>query len=124
MTPLIVFDDGLGELAPLNDLRAAFEAASNVPLGPFFDRWILGSDLPAIRVNTVVATDRLSAVVQIEQLGEPFSLPVALDVQYADGQAESVLVPVTDAKTSYLVTRDRPIRRIAVDDSLTLGDVR
>lgn len=25
MTPLIVFDDGLGELAPLNDLRAAFD---------------------------------------------------------------------------------------------------
>ena len=110
--------------AGTDDLRAAFEAVSSIPLERFFDRWIMGADLPTVRVNTVLATDRLSAVVLIQQLGEVFDLPITIEVQYADGQAESILVPVTDEKTSYTLTRNRPIRRIAVDDRLTLGDIR
>jgi hypothetical protein len=110
--------------AGTDDLRAAFEAASSMPLERFFERWIMGTSLPRVQVNSVVADDRLSAVVLIQQPDEVFDLPITLVVQYADGPPETLVVPVTTATMSVPIARDRAIRRISVDDSVTLGDIR
>jgi aminopeptidase N len=110
--------------AGTDDLRAAFEATSSMPLERFFERWIMGTSLPRVQVNSVVADDRLSAVVLIQQPDEVFDLPITLVVQYADGPSETLVVPVTGATMSVPIARDRAIRRISVDDSATLGDIR
>jgi aminopeptidase N len=110
--------------AGTDDLRAAFEAASSMPLERFFERWIMGTSLPRVQINSVMADDRLSAVVLIQQLDDVFDLPITLVVQYADGPPETLVVPVTTATMSVPIARDRAIRRISVDDSVTLGDIR
>ncbi len=110
--------------AGTDDLRRALEATSGMPLERFFDRWVLGSDLPRVRVESHIAEDRLSATVRITQTGQLFDLPLRLTVQYLDGTTETLIVPVTTMKAEVPVSADRTIRRISVDDSLTLGDIR
>jgi hypothetical protein len=110
--------------AGTDDLRRALEATSGMPLERFFDRWVLGSDLPRVRVESHIAEDRLSATVRITQTGPLFDLPLRLTVQYLDGTTETLIVPVTTMKAEVPVSADRTIRRISVDDSLTLGDIR
>jgi hypothetical protein len=110
--------------AGTDDLQAAFEAASSMPLERFFDRWVMGAGLPTVRVDSVIADDRLSAVVLIQQSGDVYDLPVRLNVQYVDGQAETIVVPVLEARVTHSISRGRAIRRISVDDSITLGDIR
>jgi len=110
--------------AGTDDLRQTFEAAAGMPLERFFDRWILGSELPRVRVTSVIADDRMSAVVTAQQSGDVFDLPIRLHVQYVDGSDETLVMPVTAVKVDFSVARGRTIRRISVDDSLTLGDIR
>jgi len=110
--------------AGTDDLRLAFEASSSMSLERFFDRWVLSSGLPRVRVDTAIADDRFSAVVTVEQQGDVYDLPLRLVVQYVDGPDENVIVPITLPRTSIPLTRDRAIRRISVDDRVTLGDIR
>jgi hypothetical protein len=110
--------------AGTNDLRAAFESTSSMPLERFVERWIMGTSLPRVQVNSLVADDRRSALVLIQQLGEVFDLPITLTVHYTDGPPETIVVPVTAASVKVPIARDRAIRRITVDDSTTLGDIR
>ena len=60
----------------------------------FFERWIYGSTLPKLKVGyRIEGTD---VVLQVEQIGEVFDVPVTVTLQYADRKPVEVLVPVTD----------------------------
>ncbi len=110
--------------AGTDDLRAAFEAASAMSLERFFDRWVLGAGLPRVRINSAIADDRLSATILIQQDGDVYDFPIAVTVHYVEGAPDVVVVPVTDARVTHAIAGDRAIRRLSVDDSLTLGDIR
>jgi hypothetical protein len=105
------------------DLRAAFETASGMKLDRFFDRWIGGATMPRIRLTSEVAPDGRSAHIRITQLGETFELPITVAVQYADGTSEEVLIKVTEATVEQRIPLKSPVRRIAVDDDLTLVQI-
>jgi len=110
--------------AGTDDLRAAFAAGTPLPLERFFERWIIGASLPQIDVRSELAPDRLSALVRIQQSGEVFDLPISMLVQFADGSTETVVVPVTAERVEHTIRTNRPIRRLSVDDGVTLGDIR
>ena len=81
--------------AGTDDVRRAMEKASGRPLERFFERWVLDTALPRVRVTTAVKGDALE--VSYEQVGEVFDLPVTVTLQYADGSAEDVVVLMTEA---------------------------
>jgi hypothetical protein len=77
------------------DVRAAMEIEGDRPLGRFFERWIYGTRLPRLSFSYQVNYGEV--VLNIEQTGEIFDLPVVVTLRYADGSSADVIVPVTDA---------------------------
>jgi len=107
--------------AGIDDLRAAFEADARMPLGRFFDRWILGSSVPRVRTSWRVEPGGETATVHLEQIGEVFDFPWTVTVQYADGKSEDVTIPVTTATVDHRLTLHGAVRRIVTKDELTLA---
>jgi aminopeptidase N len=107
-------------LAGTDDLRAAFEAEAGIPLARFFERWILGSTLPRVRTTTHVEPSGDTATIRIEQLGEVFDLPLTVMVEYVDGRAEELTIPVTSAVVERQIRLRGAIRRIFARDDLSL----
>jgi len=109
--------------AGTDDLRAAFEAGTSVPLGRFFQRWVLESALPRLRVTSRIEPAGDAAIVRVEQIGETFDLPLSVTVQYADGASEEVTLAVTDAVVERRVALKSRVRRIVAHDDLTLATI-
>ena len=111
--------------AGVDDFEHAFEAESGQPLGRFFERWILGQDLPQLTSSFAVQPDGASVKVSLKQVGpQLFDFPVTVTLLMADGTAEDHTVIVNDMNTemawplkgrlkSIGVNRDRltPMRR-------------
>jgi hypothetical protein len=108
--------------AGTEDLRFAFEIEAHRPLARFFDQWILGSAIPKLRVSTRVEPSGNAAVVHVEQLAGVFDVPVTLIVAYADGRIEPVTVAVSQATENQRIALTGKIKRISVDEALTLAD--
>jgi hypothetical protein len=107
--------------AGTNDLRVAFEKHTPMKLERFFDRWVLGADLPRVRVATEIANDGQTAIVRVEQTGGVFDFPLAVTIQYADGTSEQVDVKISEATSEHRLARQRGIRRVTVRDELSLA---
>jgi len=85
--------------AGTDDLRAAFEAEAKEPLARFFDRWVLDSGVPDLKLTPVVETGGQTVLVRIEQSGQIFDVPARLALFYEDGPTEYVTVKVKSALT-------------------------
>ena len=85
--------------AGTDDLRLAFEAEAKEPLTRFFDRWVLDSGSPNLKLTSVVETGGQAALVRIEQTGPIFDVPVTVAVIYDNGPTEYVTVKVHGALT-------------------------
>jgi hypothetical protein len=94
--------------AGTDDLRAAMEAESGRDLERFFDRWVLDTALPRVRVATTVKGETLE--VAYEQLGETFDLPVTVTLQYTDGTSEDMVVQMTEASGTQQLPLKGPLR--------------
>ena len=108
--------------AGTDDLRAAFEAESGRPLGRYFDRWILGSTLPQLRVRSSVDVAGAFASVQIDQLGQVFDMPFTITLQYVDGRSRDVTLQLADPSTRHRIPLDGKLKRIVTRDELTLAE--
>lgn len=110
--------------AGTDDLRAAFQAGTPIPLDRFFKRWVLGSTLPRLHVSAKADAAAGVAIVRIEQQGETFDLPLTVTLQYRDAPDEEVTIPVTAAVVNWRVPlKGRHFRRVAVKDDLTMADI-
>ena len=106
--------------AGTDDLRVAMEAASGMTLERFFERWVLDTALPRVRLTTTTKTDGLE--MSYEQLGEVFDLPVTMTLQYADGTSEDVLLPITEASGTKTFPLKTTLRGVDVNrDDAALG---
>ena len=104
------------------ELRAAMEAESGQRLERFFERWIFGSTLPKLKLAYhVEGTD---VVVQVEQLGEIFDVPLTVTLQYADRKPVDVVVLVTDRFVDKRVALTGALRGVEVSkDDPALAEV-
>jgi hypothetical protein len=109
--------------AGTDDFRAIMETQAPLRLSRFFDRWILGSTIPRIRVTPKIEADGKSAVVRIEQIGDVFDFPLTVVVQYADNTSEEVTVPVTEANVEHKIVLKSPVRRIFARDELVFVEI-
>jgi hypothetical protein len=81
--------------AGTDDFRVAMEAATGRDLGPFFEAWIYGVTIPRVAF-THRSPDASSLIVTFEHRGEVVPVPITVTVTYANGETESVVVPVTE----------------------------
>jgi Peptidase family M1 domain len=110
--------------AGTDDLCAAFQAGTKIPLGRFFDGWVLGSGLPRLRVNARADAAAGVAIVRIEQQGQTFDLPLTVTLQYDKAPSEDVTIPVTASVVDWRVPLNgRHFRRVVVRDDLTMADI-
>jgi hypothetical protein len=102
--------------AGTNDLQDAMEAESGRTLGRFFDRWILGQDLPSLSVSWDVAADGASVAVRLEQPpGRVFEFPVTVTLDYDDGPSEDRTVVVSGQVTEKTFPLARRLRRVELN---------
>jgi peptidase M1-like protein len=88
------------EKAGIDDFQHAFEAESGQPLGRFFERWILGQDLPQLTSSFTAAPDGASVTVSLKQVGPKlFDFPVTVTLLMADGTTEDHTVVVGETDT-------------------------
>ncbi len=108
------------EKAGTDDLRLAMEQASGRPLERYFERWVLDSSLPHVRLTTTITADAVE--IGYQQYGEIFDVPVTITLRYADGSSEDAVVAFTEASgTAVVPTRGR-VRGIDVNkDDAALG---
>jgi len=90
--------------AGTDDFRAAMEAETPMTLARFFDRWITEAAIPRLNVTSRIEPSGKTAIVRIEQLGEPFDFPYTVSVQYTDGRTEDITIPVSEAVTDHTMS--------------------
>jgi aminopeptidase N len=96
------------------------EAESGRSLERFFDRWVLDTALPRVRLSTAVNGDTLA--VNFTQTGEVFDVPLTVTVQYADGSSEDVVVPITEQTGTQVIRLKSALRSVDFNrDSAALG---
>lgn len=106
--------------AGTDDLRIAMEAASGRDLTRFFERWVLDSALPRVRVTTTIKGDAVD--VAYEQIGEVFDVPVTVTLQYVDGTSEDHVVSMTEPSGTVTLKARVAVRGVDVNrDDAALG---
>jgi hypothetical protein len=105
--------------AGTDDLRRAMEAeAGGRSLDRFFERWIYGSAVPALRFSYRVQplSEGRTVVLRFEQQGDQlFDVPVAVRLELRNGTTREVIVRVTDKVSETTVPLDAPPRRVHVN---------
>jgi aminopeptidase N len=109
--------------AGTDDFRAIMESQTSLKLTRFFERWILGSAVPRVRVTPKIDADGKAAVIRIEQVGDTFDFPLTVVVQYENGSSEEITVPVTEATVDHKIVLKSPARRIFARDELTFVEI-
>lgn len=98
-------------------LREAFSAESGRDFTRFFEQWIYGADLPAVRWTT--RTEGQGAdqvlVVRIEQGERVFDFPLTVTLQLADGTQRDVVVPVTEKVVEHRVPYTGSLRGVQIN---------
>jgi hypothetical protein len=110
--------------AGTDDLRAAFEAEAGIPLGRFFERWILGYTLPQVRLSWRMDPDGAHVFVRLEQTGETFDFPLLITMQFRNGQTGHASLRVDGSVHEVRLPVPAPVRQIDTRDDLGLVTVR
>jgi hypothetical protein len=110
--------------AGTDDLRAAFEAEAGVPLGRFFERWILGFTLPQVRLTWRMDPDGAHVFVRVEQSGDTFDFPLLITMQFRNGQTGHASLRVDGSVHEVRLPVPAPVRQIDTRDDLGLVTVR
>jgi hypothetical protein len=117
------------EKAGTDDLRLAMEAEAGRSLDRFFERWVYGSSLPQLkfsyRLNDGPGGQDREIVLRIDQTGDLFDVPVAVQLLYADRPPVQVIVAVGDRTTELRVPLAGTFRRADINrDDGALAEVQ
>lgn len=99
--------------AGTDDLRQVMERVSGRPLERYFERWVLDSALPRVRLTTAIKADAVE--IAYEQLGEVFDLPVTITLQYTDGTSDERIVALTEASGTVTLATKGAVRGVDVN---------
>jgi len=104
------------EKAGTADLRNAFEQESGRSLRTFFDRWIMGQDLPTLSASHTVTADGSYVAVHLEQpAAHTFEFPVTVSLIYTDGSADDVMVTVDGTEVTKTLPLKKRLRSVEVN---------
>ena len=111
-----------GRTAGTEEFRQVAQRYAGGDLGWFFDQWVHGTQLPTYRFAS--RTDRLAdgryrVSCRVEQRGVPesFRMPVPILVDFGDGKAARVRVPIQGARTEFeLPLMERAPKAVVFND--------
>jgi hypothetical protein len=106
------------------DLRRALEEESGLDLSRFFEMWVLGDGLPQVSVASRVEdrTGGQDVVLQFEQFGAVFDVPVTVTIERSDNTVTNVLVKLTERRVETRIPVTGTVRRVDVNrDQAALG---
>ncbi len=107
------------------DLRAAFEDASDRPLGSFFDQWLERAGAPALAVEQARGTTqagRVQLMLDLVQAAPAYALSVPLEVVFA-GRSETHRVALQGARSRVTLDLSAMPEGVRVDPELRLWRV-
>lgn len=107
------------------EFRRVMERETGLNLERFFERWIYGFGVPAIRVSHAVEAnpDGTSAVVvTARQEGPVYDLPITVEIALANGTVREAVLMLTAATGELRVPVEGRVTRVTVDsDSAALA---
>jgi hypothetical protein len=106
-------------VAGYQDVVGAFQAETSFPVDRFFARWILGADVPALRV-TWRPGGAGRGTVRVEQPAAAFDLPLTVTVVLANDRREQVRFIVTQPSQDFSIEVSGEIRRLEFDDNTSI----
>ena len=107
--------------AGTEDFRRVMESETGRNLERFFERWIYGFGVPAVRVTHRVETKpggETEVVIAAVQTGPVYDLPVTVTIEQQNGAQRDVLLLLTEASVELRVPVDAAsgrVRRVIVD---------
>ncbi len=111
------YDENRFQKAGTDGLRLAFEAEAERPLSRFFERWIYGSDLPALTwtTRTEGTGENQAVVIRFDQGARVFDLPITVSVQSMDGSFKDIVVKLTEQIVEERIPVTGKIRAVRVN---------
>lgn len=100
-----------GSNADTRDFEAIVEKVSGKELTWFFDQWLYRPGVPQLRIQSKVEGDEVK--VKIEQLGEPYRLPIEIAVT-ADGKVNTYTLMV-EGKEAEFKWKGKNVSTVVVD---------
>ena len=110
--------------AGTDQLQAAFETATPLKLGRFFDQWVRGFTVPQIRLTWSAQDEGKTAVIRVDQAGDVFDLPLTVVLQFADGRTEERTLRIVGQGFEERLPVTAPLRRVTIRDSLSYFEQR
>jgi hypothetical protein len=107
--------------AATDDFRVAMESVCGQDLKPFFESWIYGLAIPRLRFSYEVTGENVT--LKLEHRGTVAPIPVTVTLNYANGESESVVVPVLAQSATRTVRLKGTLRDAQVNqDYAALAD--
>jgi aminopeptidase N len=92
--------------AGTDDFRRSMERAAGRSLERFFEDWIFGDAIPSASFHYKVGRDAVS--LRFDQRGTVMEFPLTVRLNYASGESEDIIVPLSERITERTVPlRDR-----------------
>lgn len=108
--------------AGTDDLQEAFEKESGRSLERFFQKWIYESALPRLRVSSAI--EGQTVVAKVEQLTDPFDVPVTVTITMTDGRVQEQVVVVSEATAEQRIAVPGQVRTVEFNaDSATIATI-
>jgi hypothetical protein len=99
--------------AGTDDFRRSMERAAGRSLERFFEDWIFGDAIPSASFHYKVGRDAVS--LRFDQRGTVMEFPLTVRLNYASGESEDIIVPLSERITERTVPlRDR-LRSVDAD---------
>jgi len=104
--------------AGTDDFRRALEESSGRDLARFFDQWVREDGTPRLRWSARESSDgaRPQLRLRLEQLGEPYELPLRVSIEYRDRPPATRLVHVFLPEQEFLFDLEGRFRRVRLNE--------
>jgi len=109
-----------GKPVEAHQLRLAFEEVSGEDLNWFFNQWFFDKGHPSLEVVIAESVDDKSVTMDVLQYdyldnGEPYRLPVEVDVYFSDGTKKREQLLLSKASEVFELRYDKPIANVNFD---------
>ena len=99
--------------AGTDDFRRAMEEASKRDLGPFFEGWIYGGEIPRLKFTYTQQGESLE--LRFEHRAEVLPVPVTVNVTYVSGESSDHVVLVEERVVERSLPVSGKVRKVEVN---------
>jgi aminopeptidase N len=102
------------------DFQQVMEEVSGKDLGLFFHQWLWGAGHPVIKMDWHKLNDSAEIVLEQMQQGQMFSFPLEVEIQYENGQRETLSTKMVNRKATLNTKAKGKVKTIIFDPGTKL----